>query len=50
MYRDLTAGLPVEADEILGDLVRHATEHDVAAPLFAAAYTNLAIYAAHRPA
>ena len=49
MYRDLTAGLPIEADEIIGDLVAHATKHNVPAPLFSAAYTNLAIYSANRP-
>jgi 2-dehydropantoate 2-reductase len=48
MYRDMVAGLPVEADEILGDLVAHADRAGVAAPLFAAAYTSLAIYAAKR--
>jgi 2-dehydropantoate 2-reductase len=48
MYRDLVAGLPVEADEIVGDLVAHADRTGVAAPLFSAAYTSLAIYSAGR--
>jgi len=48
MYRDMVAGLPVEADEIIGDLVAHAEKNGVAAPLFSAAYTNLSIYAARR--
>ena len=48
MFRDLAAGGPVEADEILGDLVSHARKSGVSAPLFAAAYTNLAIYARSR--
>lgn len=48
MYRDMVAGLPVEADEILGDLVAHAEKNGVAAPLFSAAYTNLSIYSAQR--
>jgi 2-dehydropantoate 2-reductase len=48
MYRDMTQGLPVEADAILGDLLAEAAEHDVPAPMLAAAYTNLCIYAAKR--
>lgn len=49
MFRDLQAGLPVEADEILGDLVARGKAAGVAAPLLAAAHANLAIYAAARP-
>ena len=48
MYRDMTAGLPVEADAVLGDFVAVADEHDVPVPTLAAAYTNLAVYAARR--
>jgi len=48
MYRDMVAGLPVEADEIVGDFVGYAAKNGVPAPLFGAAYTNLAIYAANR--
>jgi 2-dehydropantoate 2-reductase len=48
MYRDMVAGLPVEADEIVGDLARRATEKGVAVPLLNAAYTNLAVYSAAR--
>jgi 2-dehydropantoate 2-reductase len=48
MYRDMVRGLPVEADEIVGDLVAYADKNGVAAPLMSAAYTNLAIYAALR--
>jgi 2-dehydropantoate 2-reductase len=48
MYRDMAAGLPVEADEILGDFVAYAGKHGVPAPLLGAAYTSLAIYAANR--
>jgi len=48
MYRDMQAGLPVEADAIVGDLVAHAERLGVDAPLYAAAYTNLAVYAAGR--
>ncbi|MBG0568892.1 ketopantoate reductase family protein [Actinoplanes aureus] len=48
MYRDLTQGLPVEADAIVGDLVAEAARHGVAVPLLSAAYTGLAIYSAAR--
>lgn len=33
LYRDLIAGLPTEAEHILGDLARQAAQLDVAAPL-----------------
>ena len=46
MYRDMTRGLPVEVDAILGDFVAEAAKHHVPAPTISAAYTNLAIYAA----
>ncbi len=49
MYRDMRAGLPVEADAIVGDLVAHAQRLGVDAPLYAAAYTNLSVYASNRP-
>jgi len=45
MYRDLSAGLPVEADQILGDLVARAQRHALDTPLASAAYANLRIYA-----
>lgn len=48
MFRDLQAGLPVEADEILGDLVARGAAAGVAAPLLAAAHVNLLVYAAGR--
>ncbi|MCU7724704.1 ketopantoate reductase family protein [Actinoplanes sp. KI2] len=48
MYRDMAQGLPVESDAILGDLLAEAAKHDVPAPMLAAAYTNLSIYAAKR--
>lgn len=48
MFRDMQAGLPVEADAIVGDLVAHAERLGVDAPLYAAAYTNLSVYAANR--
>ena len=48
MYRDMQAGLPVEADAIVGDLVTHAQRLGVDAPLYSAAYTNLSVYSANR--
>jgi 2-dehydropantoate 2-reductase len=48
MYRDMQAGLPVEADAIVGDLVEHAERLGVDAPLYAAAYTNLSVYSRGR--
>lgn len=33
LYRDLIAGLPTEAEHILGDLARQADQLDVATPL-----------------
>jgi 2-dehydropantoate 2-reductase len=48
MYRDMTAGRPVEADAILGDYVARAAEHSVPVPLLSAAYTRLSLYSAAR--
>jgi 2-dehydropantoate 2-reductase len=45
MYRDLQKGHPVEADEIIGDLVRRGRADGIAAPLLAAAYAHLSVYA-----
>jgi 2-dehydropantoate 2-reductase len=44
MYRDLQKGLPIEADQIVGDLLAHARRLDVPTPLLAAAYTHLLIF------
>jgi 2-dehydropantoate 2-reductase len=44
MYRDLAQGKPVEADQILGDLLARGRKAGVATPLLAAAYTTLDIY------
>lgn len=44
MYRDLQAGRPVEVEQILGDLLARAQAAGIAAPLLAAACTNLRIY------
>lgn len=44
MYRDLVAGLPVEAETIVGDLVVEAGRHGVPVPLLSAARAALAVY------
>jgi 2-dehydropantoate 2-reductase len=46
MYRDLENGSPVEADQILGDLLARGRRAGIATPLVAAAYVNLAVYQA----
>jgi 2-dehydropantoate 2-reductase len=46
MYRDLQAGGPVEADQILGDMLVRAARHGLATPLLGAAYAQLSIYQA----
>jgi 2-dehydropantoate 2-reductase len=44
MYRDLVAGVAVEADQIIGDLLERGRKHGVEATLFQAAYVNLSVY------
>lgn len=44
MYRDLTQGFDIEADQIIGDLVARATRNGVATPLLNAVYVNLQVY------
>jgi 2-dehydropantoate 2-reductase len=44
MYRDLCAGLPVEAAQILGDLGARAVAKGLVTPLLGAAWTNLDVY------
>lgn len=46
MYRDLTKGAPVEADEIIGDLVARGAAAGIAAPMLSAVYANLCVYQA----
>jgi 2-dehydropantoate 2-reductase len=50
MYRDLEDGSPIEADQIVGDLLVRARKANILAPLLSLAYTNLSIYQARRPA
>jgi 2-dehydropantoate 2-reductase len=44
MYRDVTAGLPVEVEQILGDLVRRARLLGAATPLLDLATAHLRVY------
>jgi 2-dehydropantoate 2-reductase len=44
LYRDLQEGNRVEADQILGDLLRRGAKAQLRTPLISAAYTNLCIY------
>jgi 2-dehydropantoate 2-reductase len=44
MYRDLAAQRPIEADQIVGDLLARARAASLPTPLLDAAYTNLCIY------
>jgi 2-dehydropantoate 2-reductase len=44
MYRDLQKNSPVEADQILGDLLVRAQAAGVPTPLLAAAFTHLSVY------
>ena len=46
MYRDLLANGPVEADQILGDLLARGHRHGLSLPLLQAAYSQLSIYQA----
>ena len=45
MYRDLRKGAPVEADHIVGDMVRRARTLGVDATTLRTAYTHLQVYA-----
>ncbi len=44
MYRDLQQGSPIEADQIIGDLLAWGQEAGIATPLLATAYTHLSVY------
>lgn len=46
MYRDLIQGFPIEAEQIVGDLLARAKKANVATPMIAAAYVNLSVYQA----
>jgi 2-dehydropantoate 2-reductase len=44
MYRDLQQGRPIEADQIIGDLLARAEKADVSAPLLRTAFAHLSVY------
>jgi len=44
MYRDLTKGDRVEADQIVGDLLRRGHDQNVPTPLLEAAFVSLSVY------
>lgn len=44
MYRDLQKGYPIEAEQIVGDLLKRARQANIAAPLMSAAFVNLSVY------
>jgi 2-dehydropantoate 2-reductase len=44
LYRDLQEGNRVEADQILGDLLRRGAKAGLRTPLISAAYTHLCVY------
>ncbi|HYU15521.1 MAG TPA: 2-dehydropantoate 2-reductase [Candidatus Acidoferrum sp.] len=50
MLRDIERGGPTEADHVLGDLVKRAASHDIAAPLLRVAYTHLQAHERRRAA
>jgi 2-dehydropantoate 2-reductase len=47
MYRDLQQGGPIEADQIVGDLLARGAKAGVATPLIATAYTHMSVYQNH---
>jgi 2-dehydropantoate 2-reductase len=44
MYRDLLRGAPIEADQIIGDLVERARAAGIETPLLEAIHTQLCVY------
>lgn len=48
MLRDMTAGGPIEADHVIGDLIRRAASHGIETPLLKMALTHLEVYEAQR--
>lgn len=44
MYRDLQGGGPIEADQIIGDLLARGRSAGLATPLLATAYAHLSVY------
>jgi 2-dehydropantoate 2-reductase len=50
MFRDVRAGLPVEADHVIGDLVARADAEKIPVPKLRTAYTHLKAYEKQRAA
>jgi 2-dehydropantoate 2-reductase len=48
MYRDLTQGFDIEADQVIGDLLLRAKRHSLATPLLNAVDVNLQVYLQQR--
>ena len=46
MYRDLQQGRPIEAEQIVGDMVARGARHQLAMPLLSAAFAHLSVYQA----
>jgi 2-dehydropantoate 2-reductase len=44
MYRDLQQGSPIEAEQIIGDLLARGARAGIATPLLASAYAHLSVY------
>jgi 2-dehydropantoate 2-reductase len=44
MFRDLQQGSPIEADQIIGDLLARGGKAGIATPLLAAAYAHMSVY------
>lgn len=44
MLRDIERGAPIEADQIVGDLLRRGGEHALTSPMLRIAYTHLKAY------
>ncbi len=50
MFRDIKAGLPVEADHVIGDLIARADAGKIPVPKLRIAYTHLKVYEKQRAA
>jgi 2-dehydropantoate 2-reductase len=50
MFRDLQDGSPIEADQIIGDLLARARQANVPAPMLTLAYMHLSVYQNRRSA
>jgi 2-dehydropantoate 2-reductase len=49
MYRDMEKSRPIEADQIIGDLLARGRQAKIPTPLLTTAYTHLVIYQARLP-